>query len=101
MVEREDRGPRTHSTVVERRSREHSNRSFKVYLTKTSHIITRTYHVKQAPISTESSTYMAQKPMLHDGDFDRVVNNYSVAYPGTYCTETHVERHIENKTDKS
>ena len=43
-----------HSTLMEYGFRDHNNRSYKVHMTKTGCIITRTaHHIKQIQISTE------------------------------------------------
>ena len=95
LVQREDNGPWMHGKVVEHGSRDHHNKSYKIHMTKTSHIITRTTHcVEQTPISTEQDLHddiTKVKNLQPDDDFDRLVNAYSVAYVKTTST-----KHIPN-----
>ena len=59
VVQREDGGPRIHGTAVAHGSKRHINISYKICVTKTGHIITRTaIHIRQILVPTESLFYV-------------------------------------------
>ena len=105
-VVQNDSGPWMHGTVVKDASKEKSSTSYKINVTKTVQMITRTsHHVKQMPTSKEQYLHddviRAKNQPQHDNDFDRKVSAYSVAYADASHRKTCAQRLISENADST
>ena len=76
VVQREDRGPWTHGTIIGKGDHNHHNRSYKIHVANTGRIITHNrQHIKPTPITTADFLhYQANKHTRTDA-LDAILDN--------------------------
>ena len=94
LVQREDSGPWMYGRVVDHGTKEHNNKSYKIYVMKTGCIITCTAcQIKETLIPTEQYLHdeltMVENQCQGDNDFNRFVKENSMAYTNAYHTQPH------------